>query len=576
MQLGIRERPEKSAQIPEERRRNKSMSNFHSSISRRDFMKGLGLAGAGGLGAAVLANNNLPVEFKDLDDVLSAGKALEGDHANKVNNEPWWVKTREHENPTCNIDWNLITRYSGWNNQGAYVLPENYLSPDYNDRRHTIVDSVIEGTQGKKRIDTLWYQTGINWMKDNIDPDYYAGWQGFGDRKEDALIYAATAGSHNIWNNPLYGSNRYNGSRPYLSLRTMTGLNGWHEFGYTDVKLQDYPKWQGTPEENLIMMRTATRYFGASSIGAIKITDNVKKIFFTKAQPFLFAPWHHVMKTTEYIEYPVPVDNYPIPIVFEDIPADQGHYSYKRFGGDDKIVVPNALDNIFTYTVMLPEKRFKYSDSIGMDVASCIAYPLFTEVEGRLLQFISGLGYNSMGGGVEAWGPGGAFGNLSGLGEQARVSSIIEPRYGSNTKGSLRMLTDLPLAPTKPIDAGIREFCKTCGICAEKCPGQAISHEGPRYDSPYWDCVSGYEGWHLDYHKCIVCTNCEVYCPFFTMSNNSFVHNVVRATLATTPAFNGFFRNAEETFGYGPRYSPNGDEWWASVNPIRGASVDIF
>ncbi|AKG53095.1 1,2-trans-dichloroethene reductive dehalogenase catalytic A subunit TdrA [Dehalogenimonas sp. WBC-2] len=576
MQLGIRERPEKSAQIPEERRRNKSMSNFHSSISRRDFMKGLGLAGAGGLGAAVLANNNLPVEFKDLDDVLSAGKALEGDHANKVNNDPWWVATRDHENPTCNIDWSQITRYSGWNNQGAYVMPDNYLSSDYSGRRYTIIDSVIAAANGTKPIDTLRMQQGINWMIANIDPNYYAGYQGYGDRKEDALLYAATNGSHNCWVNPLYGSDRYNGSRPYLSLRSMTGTLGMHEFGYNDVKLQDYPKWQGTPEENLILMRAVSRYFGASSVGAIKITDNVKKIFFAKAQPFLFAPWHHLLKTAEYVEYPVPVDNYPIPIVFDDVPADQGHYSYKRFGGDDKIVVPNALDNIFTYTVMLPETRFKYVCSIGMDPCSSIAYPLFTEIEQRLQTFIAGLGYNSMGGGVSAWGPGGAFGNLSGLGEQGRVSSTIEPRYGSGTKGALRMLSDLPLAPTKPIDAGIREFCKTCGICATKCPGQAISYEGPRYDSPFWDCVSGYEGWHLDYSKCIGCTNCESYCPFFTMSNNSWVHGLVKATIASTPTFNGFFKRTEEAFGYGPVYSPNHDQWWAKENPIRGASVDVF
>nr|BAF34974.1 trichloroethene reductive dehalogenase [uncultured Dehalococcoides sp.] len=550
---------------------------YHSTVTRRDFMKRLGLAGAGAgaLGAAVLAENNLPHEFKDVDDLLSAGKALEGDHANKVNNEPWWVTTRDHEDPTCNIDWSLIKRYSGWNNQGAYFLPEDYLSPTYTGRRHTIVDSYLEiKLQGKKYRDSAWIKSGIDWMKENIDPDYDPGELGYGDRREDALIYAATNGSHNCWENPLYG--RYEGSRPYLSMRTMNGINGLHEFGHADIKTTNYPKWEGTPEENLLIMRTAARYFGASSVGAIKITDNVKKIFYTKAQPFSLGPWYTITNMAEYIEYPVPVDNYAIPIVFEDVPADQGHYSYKRFGGDDKIVVPNALENIFTYTIMLPEKRFKYAHSVPMDPCSCIAYPLFTEAEARIQQFIAGLGYNSMGGGVEAWGPGSAFGNLSGLGEQSRVSSIIEPRYGSNTKGSLRMLTDLPLAPTKPIDAGIREFCKTCGICAEHCPTQAISHEGPRYDSPHWDCVSGYEGWHLDYHKCINCTNCEAFCPFFTMSNNSWVHNLVKSTVATTPVFNGFFKNMEEAFGYGPRYSPSRDEWWASENPIRGASVDIF
>ena len=43
------------------------MSTFHSQVSRRDFMKGLGLTGAG-LGAAGMIN---PV-FHDLDEVLSS------------------------------------------------------------------------------------------------------------------------------------------------------------------------------------------------------------------------------------------------------------------------------------------------------------------------------------------------------------------------------------------------------------------------------------------------------------------------------------------------------------------------
>ena len=56
------------------------MSKFHSAVSRRDFMKGLGLAGAG-LGAAAAA---APV-FHDLDEAIASKPG-------PVHKFPWWVK----------------------------------------------------------------------------------------------------------------------------------------------------------------------------------------------------------------------------------------------------------------------------------------------------------------------------------------------------------------------------------------------------------------------------------------------------------------------------------------------------
>ena len=69
------------------------MSKFHSTVSRRDFMKGLGLAGAG-LGAAVATT---PV-FHDLDELISS--------ANDRLNNPWWVK--DVAKPPMEIDWGLM------------------------------------------------------------------------------------------------------------------------------------------------------------------------------------------------------------------------------------------------------------------------------------------------------------------------------------------------------------------------------------------------------------------------------------------------------------------------------------
>ncbi|MGI2336762.1 MAG: twin-arginine translocation signal domain-containing protein, partial [Dehalogenimonas sp.] len=71
------------------------MSKFHTTVNRRDFMKGLGLAGAG-VGAAALT----APQFHDLDEVISAPKA-NFKHA-------WYVKNRDAFNPTVEIDWDQI------------------------------------------------------------------------------------------------------------------------------------------------------------------------------------------------------------------------------------------------------------------------------------------------------------------------------------------------------------------------------------------------------------------------------------------------------------------------------------
>ena len=69
------------------------MSKFHSTVTRRDFMKGLGLAGAG-LGTAAAA---APV-FHDLDELSSDAS---GDWK-----RPWWVAYRD--TPTAEVDWSIM------------------------------------------------------------------------------------------------------------------------------------------------------------------------------------------------------------------------------------------------------------------------------------------------------------------------------------------------------------------------------------------------------------------------------------------------------------------------------------
>lgn len=142
----------------------------------------------------------------------------------------------------------------------------------------------------------------------------------------------------------------------------------------------------------------------------------------------------------------------------------------------------------------------------------------------RLVNFIKSLGYAA-----RSHTPGTDYDLIvppiaidAGLGEQGRHSILITPELGSNIRPAV-VTTNIPLIPDKPISFGVSEFCKTCKICAEKCPSGSISME----DEP--PVVNGYKRWPLNSSTCynfwysnlgnIGCRLCISSCPFSRKSN---------------------------------------------------------
>ncbi len=109
----------------------------------------------------------------------------------------------------------------------------------------------------------------------------------------------------------------------------------------------------------------------------------------------------------------------------------------------------------------------------------------------------------------------------AGLGEQGRHSIVVTPELGSNFRPAV-VTTNLPLAPDKPIEFGVQNFCKSCKICAENCPSGAIS-TGDKVVS------RGYRRYQLDISKChnfwgsnlgpVGCRLCVTSCPYSRKSN---------------------------------------------------------
>ena len=159
------------------------------------------------------------------------------------------------------------------------------------------------------------------------------------------------------------------------------------------------------------------------------------------------------------------------------------------------------------------------------------------------------------------------------MGEHCRVgASTNSPDFGTAAFRNY-LITDLPLAPTKPIDAGMFKFCETCKICADLCPVSALSMDGPSYEgdpniSPsLLDVPFAYKGYRFNSYRCYKCSRCQTICPF-TSKREAMVHSLVTGTISTTPIFNSFFTTMDKVFGYSEIRHP--DDFWGNLPPMYG------
>jgi epoxyqueuosine reductase QueG len=100
----------------------------------------------------------------------------------------------------------------------------------------------------------------------------------------------------------------------------------------------------------------------------------------------------------------------------------------------------------------------------------------------------------------------------AGLGELGKHGSLICREYGSNFRLAA-VLTDLPLAPSDPVDIGVEDLCAVCRRCVDDCPPRAIADEK--------QLVRGRRKWYVDFDACVPyfaktmgCSICIEVCPW--------------------------------------------------------------
>jgi reductive dehalogenase len=348
-------------------------------------------------------------------------------------------------------------------------------------------------------------------------------------------------------------------------------------------------KWSGSPEEATAMVRAAGRLFGHMTVSAMEIDDST-----TKKLLYSYEPGGKEKLTWK--------DNGPFEIKNEE----HAHTSDARW--------------VISVVNMESQELWKRNPAL---IQSQIRYGLESISQLRFQTFLARLGYWALSEGGNGTGVAPAIATMAGQGEIGRINRIITPEYGP-TVGVFRYVTNLPLAPGKPIDAGLNRFCYTCKKCAEACGEGALSLETePTWDpsensTPYNEAAwSGHDlaevpgalpptpgGWHNPGHKTWfedsrkcrawkllpeACNagRCHAVCTF-TKYDISSVHEIVAGTVATTSIFNGFFKTMDDAFGYGLRGRHHDDflldnadadkdidSWWSLMVPQYGIDTTI-
>ncbi|PPD58091.1 reductive dehalogenase [Dehalogenimonas etheniformans] len=452
----------------------------------------------------------------------------------ELQKHPWYIKERERLDPTPEIDWNVIHRYDRRYMGQCSNIRAKYYGKAYVEK----IDAESGALQAKR-------------MKDNVP--------GFG-HKWEALRSALS--QSNRWSVSFLGP-EVDGK---INVTTPEGLG--------------VPKWQGTPEENSKMVVAAIRLFGMAEAGFNNLDSTWRTKLVAKNEKGSATGAKYI--DTDPADVPASAAR---PIVYEDVA--EPYYTKEKW------VVPTKDLNVMYLGGPEPREtdrtypsRMSKSNLVANSGIRNIAYY-------STYQFFRALGYNMFGGtghGTDCFNtPGVAV--FTGKAEAARMANwVISPAWGPRST-DLCQITDMPLAETHPIDAGVWRFCQTCGICADSCPSKSIqgldageaSYEMPPINGkPDTQHVAGIKRFYYDGSGCrnyvneaipgSGCSACAAYCTFSTGSG-AIIHSVLKSTISYVPVFNGFLANMGRTFGYGAFKDP--EEWWDSSLPQFGINSTL-
>lgn len=315
-----------------------------------------------------------------------------------------------------------------------------------------------------------------------------------------------------------------------------TNFFSWEPIGAANLKrLEVVGKWEGTPEENNKIVKKAAQMWGPGETGVAEVNEQWFYSHEANGTPIIFSDKHDKPVQTKEAWY-----------------------------------IPKTMKSLIVMVIPMYEPVRKYVPSALAGGAVGTGYSLMAEKASKMAEFLRGLGYNAIPMGNEI-GLSVPMAIDAGLGELGRHGLLVNPKWGSWIRIS-KVLTDMPIAPDKPIDFGVAEFCRTCMKCAENCPSESISFDkDPSYEIKCPSNNPGMKKWYVDTWSCLTfwtengagCTNCQGICPY--NKPHTWIHDVVKGISAKTTVFNSTFAALDDILGYGGTVDENNpEEWWKS------------
>ncbi len=235
---------------------------------------------------------------------------------------------------------------------------------------------------------------------------------------------------------------------------------------------------------------------GISFRGNIKKEDNFKELFFpliTNNKMFIKS-LHEISENFEVREK-VQIDKSFSKNIKEITKyygaTDVGivkldeHSYYSHFGGLSDYLGIDNYNNIIkdryktaiVYTILMDKEMINRAPHFEELMATEEAYLKVAQVGARLCVYLKSLGYDSFSNNSEIYlAPLVPLAYDAGLGEIGMSNHLVTLEHGDNVRLGA-VFTNLELDIDKPIDFGLKEFCKYCALCLINCPANAISHK---------------------------------------------------------------------------------------------------
>ncbi|RAL70144.1 Tetrachloroethene reductive dehalogenase TceA [Dehalococcoides mccartyi] len=328
---------------------------------------------------------------------------------------PWWVRELDYNKPTTEIDWNKASRF---------------------DFRH-LPQCIWQG----ERETAAWVDLRDgDGTSDRLMRDFGRRLKYVAHQNSQRYVLRNRALTEALFNPSVgkFGQPEVGFKGPAVPVLAQARVN----------------KWSGTLEEASTMLWQVCILFGASDVSLVELNP---------------ATTRKLVASHEFHDGK--------PYVFEDVPQayETGATSVERKPQEGKRVIPERCRWLIHFSL---NEVYEWPYVFSGD--SWLRYAEARQIQYRLQAFIKGLGYQAIGpcNFTNNMTENIALAVLGGEAELGRNNMAISPLLGTSCGQYSSIITDLPLAPSKPVDAGIHHFCHTCQQCAEACPGGAISRAG--------------------------------------------------------------------------------------------------